>query len=61
MTFVRKYPELPNIYRRDADRLHTSSDGQKFEAAVELLNANYSFKHFGQGRGVTVYIQGKTP
>lgn len=47
--------ELPNIYRRDADKLHTSSDGQKFEVAVESLNANYSFKYFGQARGVTVY------
>jgi TnpA family transposase len=47
--------ELPNIYRRDSDKLHTSSDGQKFEVAVESLNANYSFKYFGQARGVTVY------
>ncbi len=47
--------ELPNLYRRDADKLHTSSDGQKFEVAVESLNANYSFKYFGQARGVTVY------
>lgn len=46
--------ELPNIYRRDADKLHTSSDGQKFAVAVESLNANYSFKYFGQARGVTV-------
>jgi len=47
--------ELPNIYRRDQALLHTSSDGQKFEVAVESLNANYSFKYFGQARGVTVY------
>jgi len=47
--------ELPEIYRRNAEKLHTSSDGQKFETAVESLNANYSFKYFGQSKGVTVY------
>ena len=29
--------QLPNIYRRDADKLHTSSDGQKFDVVVESL------------------------
>ncbi|MDX6713183.1 MAG: hypothetical protein QOH96_4199 [Blastocatellia bacterium] len=47
--------ELPNIYRREKETLHTSSDGQKFEVAVDSLNANYSFEYFGQGRGVSVY------
>jgi len=47
--------DLPNLYRREADKLHTSSDGQKFEVAVESLNANYSFKYFGQSKDVTVY------
>lgn len=47
--------ELPNLYRREAGRLHTSSDGQKFALAVDSLNANYSFKYFGQARGVSVY------
>lgn len=47
--------ELPNLYRRDPAKLHTSSDGQKFEVAVESLNANYSFKYFGQSKGVSVY------
>lgn len=47
--------ELPNLYRRDPDLLHTSSDGQKFEVAVESLNARHSFKYFGQNKGVTVY------
>jgi hypothetical protein len=35
---------LPKLYRKDADLLHTPSDGQKFEVAVDSLNANYSFK-----------------
>lgn len=47
--------ELPNIYRRSQDQLHTSSDGQKFEVKTDSLNANYSFKYFGKGQGVSVY------
>lgn len=46
---------LPDIYRRAAKRLHTASDGQKFEVRKELLNANYSFKYFGKGQGVSAY------
>ncbi len=34
---------------------HTSSDGQKYNMAVESLNANYSFKYFGKEKGVSVY------
>jgi TnpA family transposase len=45
--------QLPDVYRRDAELIHTSSDGQKFEVAVDSLNANYSFKYFGQGKGVS--------
>jgi TnpA family transposase len=33
--------------------LHTSSDGQKFEVAVDSLQATYSFKYFGQEQGVS--------
>lgn len=43
--------ELPNCYRRSPEVLHTSSDGQKFEVRADSLNANYSFKYFGKGRG----------
>jgi TnpA family transposase len=45
---------LPNLYRSKADVLHTSSDGQKFEVAVDSLNANYSFKYLGKDKGVSV-------
>tara|TARA_B100001093_G_scaffold470170_1_gene491460 strand:- start:567 stop:3596 length:3030 start_codon:yes stop_codon:yes gene_type:complete len=45
--------ELPNIYRKSPDILHTASDGQKFEVKTDSLNANYSFKYFGKGQGVT--------
>jgi Tn3 transposase DDE domain len=47
--------ELPNLARRLPDRLHTSSDGQKFEVRVDSLNANYSFKYFGKEQGVAAY------
>jgi len=47
--------ELPNIYRRKQDKLHTASDGQKFEVRADSLNASRSFKYFGQGQGVSAY------
>ncbi|MCY7348125.1 MAG: transposase [Pyrinomonadaceae bacterium] len=43
------------MLRRSQDRLHTSSDGQKYAVSVPSLNANYSFKYFGQNKGVAVY------
>jgi len=46
---------LADVYRQQADKLHTSSDGQKFEISAESLFASYSFKYFGQGQGVSVY------
>ncbi len=47
--------ELPQIYRRSRDTLHTSSDGQKFEVRKPSLNASYSFKYFGQIQGISAY------
>lgn len=47
--------ELPNLYRREANALHTASDGQKFEVRGESLHARRSFKYFGQGQGVSAY------
>lgn len=47
--------ELPNLLRRSPERLHTSSDGQKFEVRADSLNANYSYKYFGKGQGVSAY------
>jgi TnpA family transposase len=46
---------LPEVYRQPGDLLHTSSDGQKFEVAVDSLHASYSFKYFGQDKGVSAY------
>ena len=47
--------ELPNIYRRDKNTLHTSSDGQKIDMAVDSLNAGYSFKYHGMNKGTNTY------
>jgi TnpA family transposase len=46
---------LADLYRSESEKLHTSSDGQKFEVSVESLLASYSFKYFGQAQGVSVY------
>jgi len=47
--------QLIKLFKRDQDVTHTSSDGQKFRIGVDSLNANYSYKYFGKGRGVSVY------
>ncbi|MCA9470939.1 MAG: Tn3 family transposase [Nitrospirales bacterium] len=54
LQMVEQLP-LPDIYRRSEDVLQTSSDGQKFEVPAESLNANFSYKYFGKGQGVSVY------
>ncbi len=45
---------LPTIYQRSPEALQTSSDGQKFEVPAESLNANFSYKYFGNTQGVAV-------
>jgi hypothetical protein len=45
--------ELPEVYRRQAGMLHTSSDGQKYGVAVESLTAHYSCKYLGKELGVS--------
>lgn len=46
---------LANCFKQDQSRLHTGSDGRKVNVAVDSLHANYSFKYFGKGKGVTMY------
>ena len=46
---------LPNLYCGETDKLHTASDGQKFEVRGESLHASRSVKYFGQGQGVSAY------
>ena len=47
---------LPKLYKNSIEQTHTSSDGQKYHIHVESLNANFSYKYFGSGKGVTVYV-----
>lgn len=54
INFIDKLP-LPNVYRINEERAHTSSDGQKFNVGVDSILANYSFKYFGQSQGISVY------
>ena len=46
---------IAHIYKKDPNKLHSSSDGRKIGVSVESLNANSSFKYFGKGMGVTNY------
>lgn len=46
---------VAEFYRSESEKLHTSSDGQKFELSVDSLMASHSFKYFGQGQGVSSY------
>lgn len=46
---------LPKLYKKEVEKNHTSSDGQKFSVTVPSINANFSFKYFGSGRGVSAY------
>lgn len=46
---------LPVLYKKGSEETHTSSDGQKFNVSVPAVNASYSYKYFGSGKGVTAY------
>jgi TnpA family transposase len=46
---------LPNQFRKEQNLLHTSSDGKKRIISAESLNANYSYKYFGHGKGANIY------
>jgi len=47
--------DIPKLFKKDLQKTHTSSDGQKFAIGVDSLNANHSYKYFGTGKGVSVY------
>ena len=47
--------QLPKVYASRKNQMHTSSDGQKYDIAVNSLNASHSFKYFGKDQGVSVY------
>lgn len=46
---------LSNAYKHTPEELHTGSDGQKANVSVYSLHANYSYKYFGKGKGVSIY------
>ena len=46
---------LPTLFLKDKELLHTSGDAKKFVVSAESLNANFSFKYFGQNHGSSVY------
>lgn len=37
------------------DKVHSSSDGQKFETGLDTFNARYAYKYFGKRKGVVAY------
>ena len=40
---------------RQENTIRSASDGQKYTLALDSIHANYSAKHFGKEKGVTVY------
>lgn len=54
LSFIDKL-NLPNIYRKNKNINHTSSDGQKYALDVDSITGNYSYKYFGTAKGVSIY------
>ena len=46
---------LAKKYQHDPKLHHTSSDGKKIPVSVDSIYASYSYKYFGQGKGVSIY------
>ena len=46
---------LANQYVQQPPLIHSSSDGRKMTVAVDSVHASYSYKYFGQEKGVTDY------
>jgi TnpA family transposase len=46
---------IHKLYKKQVNITHTSSDGQKFDVAMDSIHANYSFKYFGKEKGITIY------
>jgi len=46
---------VSRLFQRDASQTHTSSDGQKYPVSVDSIHATYSYKYFGQGKGLVSY------
>lgn len=52
--FMKKM-DVTNLFKKEQHLLHSSSDGQKRCVTAESLNANFSYKYFGQGKGSNIY------
>lgn len=52
--FMQKI-DVTNLFKKEMNLLHSSSDGQKRCVTAESLNANFSYKYFGQGKGSNIY------
>ncbi len=46
---------LANHYVQQPPLIHSSSDGRKMTVAVDSMHSSYSYKYFGQEKGVTDY------
>lgn len=55
VTLINKLA-LANSFKQNPNQLHIGSDGRKVNVGVDSLHANYSYKYFGKGKGVTMYI-----
>ena len=51
---VKNELALPELHRRAPHELHTASDGQKYLAYLESLNATYSYKYPGFTKALVV-------
>jgi hypothetical protein len=46
---------LSSVFVSQKNKVHSASDGSKFNVAVESLLASYSFKYFGKDKGISIY------
>ena len=47
--------DLLNLFKKNKETIHSSSDGQKYIVNKDSLNANRSYKYFGHKSGISVY------
>jgi TnpA family transposase len=47
--------KLVNLLQNEQQKVHTSSDGQKFYVKADSIHANYAFKYFGKDKGIVMY------
>lgn len=50
-----KLPIVSRLFQGAPGQPHTSSDGQKYHVVVNSIHATYSYKYFGQDKGLVSY------